>query len=782
MCKKWSAKVVSLLLVLSMVFTVLPSAVFAAEKNEGGGFVPKRMFLVGKDNPEGTKLAQKVSLAASEFEAKEVCGKMPIVYGDVSFAKDGDILVQLSDALAADSFKVAINDGKASLVAGSAVGVMYGLRDMMKRLMLTEGISDASWEGVSDVSQRIFHLDCGRKFFSKDFMIALVKELSWLQMNQLEVDFSNGTGFRFALDDMSLDIDGDGESDEDLSVLCGGVTDPDSFLTESEMDEIIETADEYGVEIIPCLDSPGHTGWIVGKDAFKKYGPNGDLDVDSEDARNFMKAIVKKYAEYFLSKGCKTFHIGGDEYLHGAYNWGTPVPSTEGKYGIVADYLDSLAGELKQLGIKKVRSFNDPLYYNGDLTTHTWENIDEAEYWCYNGMNSFRYAAPGLLAEQGLDMINGHGDFYGILTGGDLNWKELVGDPGTKKTPAGIYAQFQNNIFAGNQNVADEHVAGSTYFMWCDDPTQGTQQEVAKSLYPRLRAASAKMWDESASGSFADFAMTFTDSAGGFMTDGSLQKLVLPAPSQIQNADDSKPDPDPDKPDPDKPDPDKPNPQPVTYDISGASIAAVAGQYYTGAAITPQLTVAYAGKTLTEGTDYTVSYADNVNIGTATATITGKGAYYGAKALTFEIGIQKGSIWKIAGYRYKVTDEKEGTAAVLGMYKKKNNVIIKDSVTIGGKVFRITEIAANAFSKNNNIKKVQIGKNIEKIGKKAFYNCKKLNNIQIKSKKLKGKSIGKDAFGNTNGKMSVKVAKGKKGAYKKFLCKKGCSKKMKISQ
>lgn len=114
------------------------------------------------------------------------------------------------------------------------------------------------------------------------------------------------------------------------------------------------------------------------------------------------------------------------------------MASTEGKYGAVADYLDSLAGELKQIGIKKVRSFNDPLYYNGDLTTHTWQNIDEAEYWCYNGMNSFRYASPGLLAEQGFGMINGHGDFYDILTGGDDNWKKPVGDAGTKRPRPGF--------------------------------------------------------------------------------------------------------------------------------------------------------------------------------------------------------------------------------------------------------------------------------------------------------------------------------------------------------
>ena len=96
MVKKSITKLFSLLLVFCMVFSVMPSAVFAEETGESGGFVPKRMFLVGDKNPEGTELAQKVSLIASEYEAKEVSGKMPIVYGDVSFAKEGDILIQVS--------------------------------------------------------------------------------------------------------------------------------------------------------------------------------------------------------------------------------------------------------------------------------------------------------------------------------------------------------------------------------------------------------------------------------------------------------------------------------------------------------------------------------------------------------------------------------------------------------------------------------------------------------------------------------------------------------------
>lgn len=71
--------------------------------------------------------------------------------------------------------------------------------------------------------------------------------------------------------------------------------------------------------------------------------------------------------------------------------------------------------------------------------------------------------------------------------------------------------------------------------------------------------------------------------------------------------------------------------------LAPATISAIANQSYTGKAITPKPVVKLSGKTLKEGTDYTLSYKNNVNIGTATVTVTGKGNYTGTKSATFKI-------------------------------------------------------------------------------------------------------------------------------------------------
>lgn len=71
--------------------------------------------------------------------------------------------------------------------------------------------------------------------------------------------------------------------------------------------------------------------------------------------------------------------------------------------------------------------------------------------------------------------------------------------------------------------------------------------------------------------------------------------------------------------------------------ITEAEVSKIANQTYTGSAIKPAVTVKYNGTTLRSGTDYTVTYTDNVSAGEATATITGKGNFNGTYSVKFLI-------------------------------------------------------------------------------------------------------------------------------------------------
>ena len=74
------------------------------------------------------------------------------------------------------------------------------------------------------------------------------------------------------------------------------------------------------------------------------------------------------------------------------------------------------------------------------------------------------------------------------------------------------------------------------------------------------------------------------------------------------------------------------------------------------------------------------------------------------------------------------------------------------------------------------LKKIVIPANVTKIGNKAFYGCKKLKSIIIKSKRLRNKSVGTQAFKGIYIRPVIKVPKKQKKTYIKWLKKKGVTK------
>ena len=94
--------------------------------------------------------------------------------------------------------------------------------------------------------------------------------------------------------------------------------------------------------------------------------------------------------------------------------------------------------------------------------------------------------------------------------------------------------------------------------------------------------------------------------------------------------------------------------------------------------------------------------------------------------------------------QYKVTcaDGKTFTVAFLKPKKgTKGTVKIPGSLTVNHVTYKVTAIAANAFKNQKKIKKVVIPSSVNRIGKKAFYGCKNLKNITIKTTKLTKKNV-----------------------------------------
>ena len=86
--------------------------------------------------------------------------------------------------------------------------------------------------------------------------------------------------------------------------------------------------------------------------------------------------------------------------------------------------------------------------------------------------------------------------------------------------------------------------------------------------------------------------------------------------------------------------------------MAGGTVSVASSVSFTGSNITPSVTVKVAGRTLTSGTDYTVSYSNNKNVGTASVYVYGKGNYSGSLSAKFDIVPAKQQIQKLET-RYK---------------------------------------------------------------------------------------------------------------------------------
>ena len=71
--------------------------------------------------------------------------------------------------------------------------------------------------------------------------------------------------------------------------------------------------------------------------------------------------------------------------------------------------------------------------------------------------------------------------------------------------------------------------------------------------------------------------------------------------------------------------------------ISDADVKAIDAQEYTGKAVEPEVTLTFGGKTLEKDKDYTVSYSNNTEAGTAKAAVSGKGNFRGSRDVGFTI-------------------------------------------------------------------------------------------------------------------------------------------------
>lgn len=357
--------------------------------------------------------------------------------------------------------------------------------------------TNATSSGSADSTEfmRIFHLDCGRKYFSVSEIESLIDTASENNYTHVELAIGND-GLRFLLDDMSLTVNGEQYASEDVSrEIHNGNEKYYNFdvdeLTQPEMDEIIAHAQSKNISIIPLINTPGHMDAILSAATsltgtnYSYSGSVRTIDVTNATAVAFTQALLQKYITYFAKKGCKYFNMGADEYANDIYttgDMGFGQLINAKKYAKFAEYVNSIAAIIKEAKMTPM-AFNDGIYYN-ETTTNGYEPVsfDKDIVICYwtAGYGSYSPASASFLVSKGLKIINTNDAWYYVLGRSTGSYTLSAAQRGVKNTRV-------TDVPGNNDPVP----IGAMMCLWCDSPsapytTNDNEQNHVKSLIQTL--------------------------------------------------------------------------------------------------------------------------------------------------------------------------------------------------------------------------------------------------------------------------------------------------------
>ncbi|MBU3812556.1 MAG: family 20 glycosylhydrolase [Candidatus Niameybacter stercoravium] len=231
--------------------------------------------------------------------------------------KQSDIYLQLDDediAIGEEGYGIHIHD-YIVVSALSKKGIFYATRTLLQMLKRQgNSILQGIIRDYPRYKKRGFMLDVGRRFSSIEALREYVKLMAWYKMND----------FQIHLNDNAIHFDDTKWPTEYAAfrLECDtykGLAATDGYYTKKEFGELIDFAKQYGVDIVPEIDTPAHSLAFVQYDGTLALGPGkgrDHLNIMKEDTYRFVDQLFDEY----MNGDEPTFrfqdvHIGTDEYF-----------------------------------------------------------------------------------------------------------------------------------------------------------------------------------------------------------------------------------------------------------------------------------------------------------------------------------------------------------------------------------------------------------------------------------------------------------------------------------
>lgn len=458
-----------------MAILQFPQPKLAEKTGEGVWRLTGRVIL-----PEDGSLDRAAALLGEDYPALAAAEK---VHGGP--VQPGDLAVRLgrpevlADKTTFDEGFVVEAGEAAELTAQSGRAAVYGLRTVFE----ADGLAHGRLADWPSTNERGLHLDAGRKYYTKNWIMERVKDLSRNRMNVLWLHFSENEGFRI-----------DSERHPEV---------PSRFhLTKDEVREIIALCGDLFVDINPALDCPGHLGtalmehprWRLNRQMTEPL--YSALDITKPEARAFLLELVDEYAELFA--GSKVFHIGGDEFID--FNHFELFPEMEacakerlgpdcGGVDLYVEFLNEVIAHVRAKGFQ-VRVWNDGLF-RPDQAEHVeldrnvqigfWSNWDK-------GM-----APLQAFLDRGYQVVNYHSDYLYFILLIRQDYKDPDPDRIMKEWAPRV---FPTHPLTGPQTLdpASRQMLGCCYSIWSDWPDLEDEEEVDRRSRDSIRAFALRCW------------------------------------------------------------------------------------------------------------------------------------------------------------------------------------------------------------------------------------------------------------------------------------------------
>ena len=502
-----------------------------------------RFFIAADSDPSKTDAGLFVQTVSSEFASKKIpsANVMPIVYGNKTQAKTGDIII-IPDSRNVDKaqgYRLTVDAKNITVEAKDAAGVLNGLHTVLQSMVRGgTALNACTVNDWPDVAERSVYLDCGRVYFKPETIKALIRTLSWNKMNVLYLDFSNNNATRFFLDEMKVTVAG---TTYDITKAKPS----NGSLSQADMDGIIAEANKYGVQIIPTFNSPGHIGGIRSvNSSFFKGASASDYDsgtgkialnIKDSSAYTFGQKVVKLYVDYFASKGCKSFNIAADEVTDAI----SGLNSTDSTF---VGYVNDLNTYIKSKGMT-TRMFND-----GIKSENSGISKDIVVLYWTSGSPDL-----GGLVENGYSVVNFYWEYLYYAHGASSYWNctpatMFAWNPASYGASSDLISYESTKQPAYYVNVANAGtVLGANFAIWTDYAFNENQsgedvlteksckyQHVSYSLTKKIYIFGERTWCRNTDGvSYNTWANTLKEAPGGLTLSGSVIGGDLPTPSPI---------------------------------------------------------------------------------------------------------------------------------------------------------------------------------------------------------------------------------------------------------